>query len=80
MFVLWIYNQHYYTRNVIGIKITYRDLPYYESMRAKTHHENKLHENKHENYAKPLHTFRKWSITWSQFDLSGPNICWLIRR
>jgi len=29
--------------------MTYRDLPYYVGMRAKTHRENKLHENKHAN-------------------------------
>jgi len=28
----------------------YRDLPYYEGIRAKTHHEYKLGENKHENH------------------------------
>jgi len=38
----------------------HRDLPYYESIRAKTRRENKLYENKHAN---PLHTCRKWSIT-----------------
>jgi len=37
--------------------MTYRDLPYYEAMRAKTGHENKLHENRHENHPKTLHTF-----------------------
>jgi len=30
------------------------DLPYYERMRAKTHYENKLHENKYENHVSPL--------------------------
>jgi len=30
--------------------MTYKDLPYYEDIKAK---------NKHENYANPLHTFRK---------------------
>jgi len=35
LFVLWLYNQWYYTRDVIGIKMTYRDLPYYESIRQK---------------------------------------------
>jgi len=53
-------NQHYYTCDVIGIKMTYRDLPYYEGMRAKTRRENKLYENKHKNHTNPLHTFTKW--------------------
>jgi len=35
----------------------HRDLPYYEDMRAKTYHENKLNENKHENHANHLHNF-----------------------
>jgi len=48
VFVLWLCNQHYYTHDAIGIKMTYRDLPYYEGIRAKICHENKLHENKHE--------------------------------
>jgi len=58
--------------------MTYRDLPYYEDMRAKTCPENKLHENKHKSHTNPLHTFRKWSIISSQFVLSGPNKRWLI--
>jgi len=33
--------------------MTYRDLPYYEGIRTKTHHEYILHENKHENHANP---------------------------
>jgi len=53
-FVLWLCNQHYYTH---GNKMTYRDLSYYEGMRAKTCCEYKLHENKHENHANPFHTF-----------------------
>jgi len=32
----------------------HRDLPYYKGMRAKTCHENKLHENRHKNLANPL--------------------------
>jgi len=32
LFVLWLRNQCYYTRDVIGIKMTYRDLPYYEGI------------------------------------------------
>jgi len=28
VFVLWICNQHYYICGVIGIEMTYRDLPY----------------------------------------------------
>jgi len=35
VFVLWLCNQCYYTRDVIGIKMTYRDLPYYEGIRPK---------------------------------------------
>jgi len=30
VFVLWLLNQCYYTRDVIGIKLVYRDLPYCE--------------------------------------------------
>jgi len=78
VFVLWLHNQHYYTRGVIGIKMTYRDFPYYEGIRAKTHHEHKLHENKHENHTNLLHTFRKRSITWSQFVISVRSKLWLI--
>jgi len=63
VFVLWLRNQRYYIRDVIGIKMTYRDLLYYEGIRAKTCREYKLHENKHKNHANSLHTFRKWSIT-----------------
>jgi len=44
VFVLWLHNQCYYTRDVIGIKMTYRDLLYYEGIRAKTCREYKLHE------------------------------------
>jgi len=51
VFVLWLCNQHYYTRDVIEM---YRDLPYYEGMRAKTRYENWLHKNKHENHVNPL--------------------------
>jgi len=58
--------------------MTYRDLPYYEGIRDKTCHEYKLHENEHKNHAIFLHTFRKWSITWSQFILSGCKKHWLI--
>jgi len=35
VFVLWVRNQYYYTHDVIGIKMTYRDLPYYEGIRPK---------------------------------------------
>jgi len=35
VFVLWLCNRSYYTRDVIGIKMTYRDLPYYEGIRPK---------------------------------------------
>jgi len=69
VFVLWLPNQHYYICDSIGIKMTYRDLRYYEGIRAKTRCECKLHENKHENHTNHLHTFRKWSTTWSQFVL-----------
>jgi len=27
VFVLWLRNRHYYTHDVIGIKMTHRDLP-----------------------------------------------------
>jgi len=47
--------------------MTYRELPYYEGIKAKTRREYELHENKHKNHANTLHTFRKWSITESQF-------------
>jgi len=57
MFAVRLHNQHYYTHDVIGIKMTYRDLPYYKGMRVKTLHENKLH--KHENHANPLF-FNVW--------------------
>jgi len=45
VFVVRLRNQCLYTRDVIGIKITYRDLPHYEGIRAKTHYEYKPHEN-----------------------------------
>jgi len=54
-------------------------LPYYEGIRAKTRHEYKLPENKHKNHTNSLHTFRKWSITWSQFVLSSHSKHLLIR-
>jgi len=44
VFVIRLCNQRYYACDVIGIKMTYRDLPYYEGIRAKTHCEYKLHE------------------------------------
>jgi len=80
VFVLWLHNQCYYTCDVIGIKMAYRDLPYYKDIRAKAHHEYKLHKNKHKNHANSLHTFRKWSMTWSQFVVSGCFKCWLIHH
>jgi len=58
----------------------YRDLPYYEGIRAKTPHEYKLHENKHENHTNHVHTFRRWSITWSQFVLTDHTKHWLIHH
>jgi len=76
VFVLWLHNQRYYTHDVIGIKMMYRDLPHYEGIRAKTHREYKLHENKHENHA--IHNCRKWFITWSQFVLFTHSNQWLI--
>jgi len=63
VFVLWLRNQRYYTRDVIGIKMKYRDLPYNKGIRAKTCREYKLNENKHENHT----NHRKW---WSQFIIS----------
>jgi len=65
VFVLWLRIQHHYTCDAIGIKMTYRNLPYHEGIRTKTRCKYKLHENKHKNNANPLHTFRKLSITWS---------------
>jgi len=53
VFVLWLHNQCYYTCDAIGIflkKMTYRDLPCYEGIRAKTRCEYKLHKNKHKNH------------------------------
>jgi len=55
--------------------MTYRDLPYYEGIRAKTCREYKLHKNKQKDHANHLHTFKKWSITWSQFIVSTPSKC-----
>jgi len=52
--------------------MTYRNLLYYEGIRGC--HENKLHENKHENHINPLHTFR--FITWSQLIVSGRTKRW----
>jgi len=57
--------------------MTYRDLPYYEGIRAKTCREYKLHENKHKNHANHL---QKWSITWSQFIVSTCYKQWLINH
>jgi len=57
--------------------MTHRSLPYYKGIRAKTHREYKLYENKHENHTNHLHT---WSITWSQFIVSTPSKHWLIRH
>jgi len=34
--VIWLCNQHYYTRDAIGIEMTHRDLPYCKGIRAKT--------------------------------------------
>jgi len=66
VFVLWLRNQHYDTRDVIEIRMTYRDLPYYEGIRTKTHREYKLHKIG----TKIMHTLvplEKQSITWFQF-------------
>jgi len=76
--VLWVRNQFYHTRDVIGIKMMHRNLPYYKGIWDKTRREYKLHENKPENHANHLHTFRKWSITWYQFVLSTRSKHWLI--
>jgi len=35
VFVLWLRNLCYYTRDVIGIKMTHRDLPCYEGISPK---------------------------------------------
>jgi len=73
VFVLWLCNHCYYTCDVIGIKMMHRNLPYYKGIRTKTCCEYKLHKNS-------LHTFRKWSITWSQFVLSSHLKHWLIHH
>jgi len=80
VFVLWLCNQCYYTHDVIGIKMTYGDLPYYKGIRAKACREYRLHENNHKKHTNHLHTFRKWSITWSQFIICTCSKLWLIRH
>jgi len=35
VFVLWLRNQCYYTRDVLGIKMTYRSLPNYKGISPK---------------------------------------------
>jgi len=67
VFVLWLCNQHYYTRDAIAIKMTHRDLSYYEGIRVKTCHEHKLHEENHTNPL--LHIFLENG--GSQFILSS---------
>jgi len=57
--------------------MTFRDLPYYDGIRAKTCHEYKLHENKYENHTNSLHAFRKW---WPYFVPSGHSKHWLIHH
>jgi len=78
VFVLWLCNQYYYTHDVIWIKITCRDLPYYEDIRTNTYHEYKLHKTKHKNHSNALHTFTKWSKTSSRFVISSRSKLWLI--
>jgi len=56
VFIVWLSNQHYYTCDVIGIKMMHRDLPYYEGMRVK----NAMKINFSMN---PLHAIKKWSLT-----------------
>jgi len=68
--VLWLHNQHYYTHE---IKITYRDLPYYEGVRAKTHHEYKLHENKPRKSCKSF-TY----VPLKNAPLLGPTLSYLV--
>jgi len=75
--ILKPFNSGFWNLDQSSIKMTYRDLPYYEGIRAKACREYKLHKNKHEN---SLHTFRKWSITWSQFVVSTHSRRWLIRH
>jgi len=36
--------------------MTYRDLPYYEGIKAKTRRKYILHKSKHKNHANSLHT------------------------
>jgi len=70
--VLWLRNQHYYNCDVTGIKMTYRDLPYYEGIRPKhavninfTKTSTKIMQTVY------IRTFRKWSISWSQVIVSS---------
>jgi len=44
------------------------------------HAVNIKYENKYKNHANHVHTFRKWSVTWSQFVLSARSNHWLIRH
>jgi len=54
VFVLWLHNQRYYSCDVIGIKMMYRDLPYCKGIRAKTHREYVFHKNNHKNHVNHL--------------------------
>jgi len=55
------------TESTLLYNMMHRDLSYCEGIMAKTRREYKLHENKEESHTNPLHTFRKWSITWSHY-------------
>jgi len=65
VFVLWLHNQCYYTCDAIGIKMTYRDLPYYKGIRAK-HAMNINFTITSTKITQTVCILRKWSITWSQ--------------
>jgi len=77
MFVLWLRNQHYFTCDVIGIKMTHRDLPYYEAIRPK----QVMNINFTKTSTKMMQTvYIPLSITWSQVIVSGSSKHWLIRH
>jgi len=78
--ILKPFNSGFWNLDQSSIKMTYRDLPYYKGIRAETCREYKIHKNKHKNHENSLHTFRKWSITWSQFVVSSHSRRWLIRH
>jgi len=60
--------------------MTYRDLPTMKISGPKHAVNMNFTKISTKNLANSLHTFRKWSITWSQFVVSGFFKCWLIRH